>query len=249
MPIPRTNFANALEVETLADYIGFIKDSCSETGIILFRGQRQDFDLLPKIARIKTIASVTVCEEQMLNELKKRSIPFLSVRIENDWNWLALAQHHGLPTRLLDWTQNPLAALWFVVDNPPVEDHHGVVWSYKPAPSDIVVSKEDRSPFDGTRTEVFQPDHITSRIVAQGGWFTVHKYQSLENRRDFIALNNLRRARPLLQKLIVPAERFAPLRRELDRCGINSSLIYPGLEGLCGHIQWMYSYYSDEVLE
>ena len=238
----------ALEVEALSQYIAFVKDHCSDDSIILFRGQREDHPLLPKIARIKTKGPVTDCEKLMLDDLKKRSIPYLTIKIETDWDWLALAQHHGLATRLLDWTINPLAALWFAVEKPPVKINRGVVWIYKPDSADIILSKDEKSPFDGNRTEVFQPDHITSRIVSQGGWFTVHKYQQPKGDRPrrFIALDNLGRAKPRLTKLIIPSKKFATLRLELDRCGINSGSLFPGLDGMCSHIQWSHSLLKDE---
>jgi len=245
---PNTSFLPSKEIASLSDYIDFVKATSSEGNIILFRGQREDFDLLPKIARLKTRGKVTDTEQRMIDDFKRRSIPFLTVDIKDEWNWLALAQHHGLATRLLDWTPNPLAALWFAVEKLPVEDHPGVIWIYEPKQDDIVVKKDGTSPFMGTLTQVFQPDHIASRIVAQGGWFTVHKYQSATKGRPerFIALNNLPRAKPLMKKLIIPAASFATLRQELNRCGINSSSIYPGLDGLCSHIQWTNSLLDDE---
>ena len=246
--VPRTAFSTSQEINTLSDFIGFVKTNCPETGTFLFRGQREDHPLSPKIARITTKGNVIECEEKMLSDFKRRSIPYLTVRIETDWDWLAIAQHHGLATRLLDWTSNPLAALWFAVENPAVEDHPGVVWIYNPGTDDVIADKQKAGPFDGTKTEVFQPDHIATRIVAQGGWFTVHKYQRASGGRPqrFIPLNILDRAKPLLKKLNIPAKRFPDLRQELDRCGINSSLIYPGLEGLCSYIQWKHSLYMDE---
>jgi type I restriction enzyme M protein len=47
----------------------------------------------------------------MLEKFKREAIPYLTIKPNDDWDWLALAQHHGLPTRLLDWTQNPLVAV------------------------------------------------------------------------------------------------------------------------------------------
>ena len=238
-----------MEVGSLAEFIEFVKGNCTDESITLFRGQREDHPLLPKIARLRTKGTVTECEKRMLKELKKRSIPYLNIKIETDWDWLALAQHHGLATRLLDWTTNPLAALWFAVEKPPIKDHIGVVWIYEPDTGDIVVSKDESNPFEGTRTEVFQPDHITSRIVAQGGWFTVHKYQKPSGNRlaRFIALDSLGRAKPLLKKLTILPGNFAALRFELDRCGINSSSLFPGLDGICNHIQWTHSSLKDEL--
>jgi len=230
-------------IHSLSDYIQYISDHYKED-IVLFRGQREDRPLLPKIARVKTIEATLIDEMKMLDDFKRKSIPFLEFRIENDWDWLALAQHHGLPTRLLDWTLNPLAALWFAVERPPLQNGDGVVWIFKPGKDEFVTMKQLSSPFEGERTMVFQPNHITSRIVAQGGWFTVHKYMKTKAR--FIALENIGRIKSSLAKFIIRPNRFAQLRAELNRCGINSALLFPGLDGLCRYIEWLYCLLEDE---
>ena len=79
---------------------------------ILYRGQSQDKTLLPKIARYD-VPNVERIEREMLEDFQRRSIHLIDYHPGNSWDWLALAQHHGMATRLLDWTENPLIALWF----------------------------------------------------------------------------------------------------------------------------------------
>lgn len=232
-----------IQINTLSEYIEHIRKNYKDD-IVLFRGQREDKPLLPKIARIQTRERVLESEKKMLDDFKRKSIPFLERNIEPDWDWLALAQHHGLATRLLDWTLNPLAALWFAVEKPPIDKGSGVVWVFKPAKNDFVDPRGQASPFEGERTKVFQPNHITGRIVAQGGWFTVHKY--MVNQSRFIPLDKIGRLKKALTKIVVPAGKFADLRYELDRCGINNALLFPGLDGLCNYIQWLNSIAEDE---
>ena len=72
---------------------------------MLFRGQNVDKPLLPKIARLareSKITDIETIEQQMLERFRKESIPFLQgARPETVWDWLSIAQHQGLPTRLL----------------------------------------------------------------------------------------------------------------------------------------------------
>ncbi len=82
-----------------------------------FRGVlREDYELIPKIGRSEIRCSGAYSVENelwLLREFKKRApARLLQENLpQSDWEWLALAQHHGLPTRLLDWTTNPYVGL------------------------------------------------------------------------------------------------------------------------------------------
>ncbi len=236
-------YPKEITIDSFSKYVKYVESNCfNET--ILFRGQREDKPLLPKIARISLNGSTTEAEETMVAEFKRRSIPYLENHPTNEWDWLALMQHHGLATRLLDWSLNPLAGLWFSVSKPANGDNPGVVWVFNPSNKDFVNTASTASPFEGKRTRVFQPNHVTKRIVSQSGWFTVHKL--MEKSKRFIALERNLSYKKVLTKIIIPASSFSDMRYQLDRFGINSASLFPDLDGLCNNIQWLHSELEDE---
>jgi hypothetical protein len=238
------------EIGRLGDFVSLVERDFTDS-LVLYRGQSCDKPLLPKIARVDTRADPIGAETLMLGEFKRRSVPYLQVVPANDWDWIALAQHHGMATRLLDWSSNPLAALWFAVRQPKVDGDDGVVWVFAPAPDDVilpaVITERNSSPFTGTRTSVFQPRQITPRIVVQHGWFTVHKYQ--EDSAGFVPLERIEIYENCLRKVLIRASAFAELRYQLDRLGVNDVSLFPDLSGLCSYLEWAHTRLPDEPLD
>lgn len=235
-------------INSLKDFVQYIEAECVDFDTVLFRGQLEDWSLLPKLSRIKLRlqSSVLEAEEDMLNHLKRRSIPHLNKIPENDWEWLSLAQHHGMATRMLDWTTNPLAALWFAINEPSADNKDAVVWVF--SLEDIKFIKDRdlgiKSPFKEKITRVYQPKHVTNRITTQQGWFTVHSYD--DKCSNFIALEKDKRYSKKLAKLTIPADKFEELRFHLDRLGTNAYSIFPDLDGLCKDTEWQFTTGEDE---
>jgi len=211
--------------------------------IILFRGQNVDKPLIPKYARtidsllqhdaIKASEILTVEHERFL-EFKRRAGWLIDKTPQNDWDWLGLAQHHGLETRLLDWTENPLVALYFAFENCQIGSHHdSIVWILRIPKSDIVLPATKTSPFSTDRTKVFRPTVVSHRMTAQAGWFTVHKFMDKQER--FIPLEKNRQYRESLARIEVRL-RPGDVSRFLTRLGVNSALLFPELDGLCRHL-------------
>lgn len=236
-------------IESLAGFLKIIQEHCAEFDDVLFRGQKEDWSLLPKLARLRLRGELTVreAESEMLASLKTRSLPYLDKVPLNDWDWLAVAQAYGMATRLLDWSTNPLAALWFAVEQPAREGQDGVVWVFTSSQEDHVVDTDSGTPFDSNRTRVFMPKHINRRIIAQHGWFTAHFIQKAGSK--FVPLEENARYKKKLTKLCVPASAFSSIRTELDRCGINAATLYGDLIGLCIDSQWQHSLLADEDID
>jgi len=232
-------------IKTLTEYISYIEENSSNE-LLLFRGQSQDLSLLPKIARLELSENVEIVEKKMFNEFKMFSVPYLEKVPDNDWDWLSVAQHHGLPTRLLDWTENPLIALWFAVNKPQEDKHeYGVVWLYSPV-KEHFADIDKNSPFSITLTKIFQPKHLVKRISSQSGWFSVHKYVGKEQNKNFIKMETNIKFKKHLKKLYIPSDEFSEIRYALNKCNINSSTVFPDLDGLSRQIEWKYSFYKDE---
>lgn len=219
---------------------------------LLFRGQPCDKPLLPKLGRVPVRGERAKLERLMLDKFARESLPFREFEPKDEWDLLALAQHHGLPTRLLDWTHSAFAALWFAVRNPPEKTDDGkdlekaVVWVLCAGLSDFQLDTTATSPLDNKlRTLIFRPKAISRRIVAQSAVFTVHKL--IEDTSNFLALDKNNSYKNKLMKLVIPPEDFARIRAELNMFNANAASLFPDLDGLCLHLAWRYTKFRDEI--
>jgi hypothetical protein len=214
---------------------------------VIFRGQRRDWPLVPAVGRDPGRSQCPWRERDILQEFKRESIPYLDLIPANDWQWLALAQHNRLPTRLLDWTTNPLAALWFAVKEPAVEPGPGLVWAYRYDEKEAIHSTAGKGdPFSISHIQVYFPEHVYRFIQAQAGVFTVHHKEGTNPGRFPLFEQCAENADLLLTKIEVPAEDFATIRYQLFRVGISPSTLFPGLSGIVERIRYDYMLCSDE---
>jgi hypothetical protein len=203
----------------------------------IFRGEHTgDNPLRPGAGRLNEDltgsrkALVTMQEERAaLQRFKNDALPYLThtPARENDLEWLALAQHHGMQTRLLDWTESLLIAAFFAVENIGAA-RKGVIYGI----SGLPVVEATVNPFEVKDVSVYRPSHLTPRIGPQWSVFTVHPNPT----EDF------RRSGRLTTWTINGSRNCWQIKRVLDSCGINYASIYPDLTGLARHIYWRYKW-------
>jgi hypothetical protein len=246
-----------IRIRSFEQYLQWVGKTDRST-FILYRGQGGDFPLLPKIARDNRHGTdILEVERDMLREFRHNAGSYVGTLPQTDPDLLALAQHHGLETRVLDWSQNPLAALWFAVEGAPKKKPKkdritrkrlgkkmtkdwanyldGVVWRFD-VEKESIMRDTNFDPFNTQTTKVFRPNNVTSRIRAQAGWLTVHKY--LDEKKKFINFEFQKSYSTLLKKLIIPPDLFEPFRRKLHELGMNRSTLFPDIDHLCQHINW-----------
>jgi hypothetical protein len=168
-------------------------------------------------------------------------------RQDESLKWMQVAQHYGLPTRLLDWTQNAAVALYFACCSNP--DRDGLVAFLNPIELNQEVDPTHPRVFDdqrdsglirkylklggrrnpnGPRTIAINPTWNTERIVLQQGFFTLH------GSRQFAL--DATQARSLAYVPILK-EYEEDLRYELERVGIGEMFIFPEPEHVCRHLK------------
>ena len=163
-------------------------------------------------------------EKRLFEEFKRRAVAYLGKYPHNDWEWLALARHHGLPTRLLDWTRNPLIALYFAVtDN--AGDQDAIVFAYQH--NYPPVDANNIRPFEIRRIELYQPALISDRLIAQDSVFTAEPQSSKEDAHAGRAAHDW----------AVAAGAIRNIQEELGKLGLSGTSLFPGLDSLCDELR------------
>lgn len=244
-------------IDSLADFIHWVDQFQDQ--VVVYRGVRSAGQMKPKVVvsfeRSRSAGDdFTGYEKGLFKSFQRQARPHLTPTPRNEWEWLAVARHYGLPTRLLDWTKNPLAALFFAVyrasDKPDrdtaevyaflsgrVGEGHGDVLDLDEA--------EQHDPFDpetyatyGTQGVIrFIPPVIDPRIGRQAGLFTVQQ-DPLTPITDV--------ASDRIESCEIPGTRWRPLTESLHRVGVNLSTLFPDLDNLARHLRWVWEEFTPD---
>ena len=266
-----THNANEITVESWADLMALID---ADTSLVdkagrhrsakVYRGMWDaDWPLITSLQRVNK--NYVEVEKHLLRNFQKYA-PQNSVVFNTFWNWLTLAQHHGLPTRLLDWSYSPFIALHFALENHLFYHIHGdaAIWSLNLTKLEDTFPPQIRERFikDGAFSFTyealdelwptldafnsddeddflifFEPPSFNDRIINQ--------YALISTTRNPRTITSewLKQRPELFQKTIIPASLKWEFRDKLDQLNITERILYPGLDGLC---KWLKRWYCDK---
>lgn len=225
-----------IEVSSFTEFIAKIT-APAESAMRVYRGvtDRVKHTLIPSVGRLETgPASNVAYEKEILRRFKFRSRGKLQVEPKNDWEWLALAQHYGLPTRLIDWTTSPLVAAYFAtkpqigIDGRllPCCKNGGAVYVFETA--EYIDTERNDDPFDHD-TGLFYTSFLSERMAGQWGLFTVQRDPAKE-------LSPARKDMRIF-RIIFSDKVGAEMQRSLYLLGVREGLLFPDLDGIADDIK------------
>ena len=219
-------------IESWSDLAKLIDECAGDAWI--FRGEpTHDNKLRPKAGRAgaqKNADRKTPYDQgdeiAALDLFKRQARPYLTHNPTTDVEWLAVAQHHGMSTRLLDWTESLLVAGYFACNRAGTLGD-AVIYGLRDVPYSN--ETEQRSPFNVDRVSVYGPPHIAARIPAQRSVFTIHPDPTADFQND-------------ATRWIVREGACNRIKQILDACAINEASLFPDIDGLSRHIGWRYKW-------
>ena len=200
-------------------------------------------------------------EEHILRNYIRYSRPYLGTDPVNDWEHLVSAQHHGVPTRLLDWTYSPLIAAFFATRTlSSGAERDRAVWRLDwkslhqkfefPGLSLLIKDLDELFGKDGHFTPwklmrrgaqrdfacLLEPPSLDQRIVAQAAVFTLCS----DKTRPFDQFLDEHGLEDALTKYVIPAEEVGRMRDQLDLVGVDERRLFPDLDGVAAAIRRYY---------
>ncbi|HEY0994635.1 MAG TPA: FRG domain-containing protein, partial [Gemmatimonadaceae bacterium] len=212
---------------------------------------------LDRLGGVERPHAKVALEEHILRNFMRHARPHLGDAPVNEWEVLVSAQHHGVPTRLLDWTYSPLVAAHFATLEPE-QERDRVIWRLdwrqvhrKFGLPELALLIDDVARTFGDGTEAFtpwalfgghmkrefacmiEPPSLDARIVAQSAVFTLCTDRS-RSFDAFLAEHGLRDA---LTRYVIPGEAAGKFRDQLDLVGIDERRLFPDLDGVAAEIR------------
>jgi hypothetical protein len=219
------------------------------------------YDLKTSLMRLD--GQYELVEKHLIRNFRKYAKRFAEKsNTDSFWDALALAQHFGLPTRLLDWTYSPYVALHFTTAKLKDFDKDGVIWAvnhekiidFLPKKLKNILLEEGSNKFttellntvcdnwkefDNLQKQTFmiffEPPSFDDRIINQFALF------SAMSDAKYLLSEWLAEHQNLYFKIIIPAQLKWEIRDKLDQANINERVLFPGLEGLSS---WLKRHYS-----